>query len=122
MLPCLVNSRPHLRHSSQSLGLLPLSPHILASLLLYLRFRSSRDEKPVTASPLESALTNCDARNPFRIRFYENHRVSPATSSLFSLFAPRVIHKACAFQPLRTLSNNIRLDPTPTHSRSPLRP
>ena len=25
-------------------------------------------------------LTNCDARNPFRIRFYENCRVSPARS------------------------------------------
>src|SRR6266403_1103655 len=34
-----------------------------------------RDEKPVTASPLESAFTNCDARNSFRIRFYENCRV-----------------------------------------------
>src|SRR5260370_6189051 len=116
MLPCLVNSRPHLRHSSQSLGLLPLSPHILTSLLLYLRFRSSRDEKPVTASPLESALTNCDARNPFRIRFYENHRVSPATSSLFSLFAQRVIHKSCAFKRLRTLSKNSRVYPNSAHS------
>jgi len=24
---------------------------------------------------LESVLTNCDARNPFRIRFYKNCRV-----------------------------------------------
>ena len=111
-----MNSRPHLRHSSQSLGLLPLSPHILTSLLLYLRFRSSRDEKPVTASPLESALTNCDARNPFRIRFYENHRVSPATSSLFSLFAQRVIHKSCAFKRLRTLSKYSRVYPNSAHS------
>src|SRR5882762_9252451 len=46
-----------------------------------------RDEKPVTASPLDSALTNCDARNSFRplrlrapfarrMRFYEKCRVS----------------------------------------------
>jgi hypothetical protein len=86
MLPCLVNSRPQLRRSSQSLGLLPLSPHILTSLLLYLLFQSSRDEKPVTASPLESALTNCDAPNPFRIRFYENCRVACAPVILFPIF------------------------------------
>ncbi len=33
------------------------------------------DEKPVTVNPLDSTLTNCDARNSFRIRFYENCRL-----------------------------------------------
>src|SRR6266404_46819 len=35
-----------------------------------------RDEKPVPANPLESVLTNCDARKPSRMCFYENCRVS----------------------------------------------
>jgi hypothetical protein len=36
----------------------------------------SRDEKPVPANPLESALANCDARKFFRMRFYEECRVA----------------------------------------------
>ena len=36
----------------------------------------SRDEKSVTVNPLDSVLTNCDARNPFRIRSYRKCRVS----------------------------------------------
>jgi hypothetical protein len=44
-----------------------------------------RDEKPVTASPLESALTNCDARNPFRMRSYENCRVAYPHDSISRL-------------------------------------
>ncbi len=44
-------------------------------MLAYLHSPSSRDEKPVTATPLESVVTDCDARNPFRIRFYKNCRV-----------------------------------------------
>jgi hypothetical protein len=52
------------------------APYILTSLLPYLLFRPSRDEKPVTATPLESVVTNCDVRNPFRIRFYEKCRVA----------------------------------------------
>src|SRR6267143_3373743 len=31
-----------------------------------------RDEKPVTATSLESAFRNRDAHNPFRMRIYEN--------------------------------------------------
>jgi len=42
-----------------------------------------RDEDPLTASPLESALTNCDARNPFRMRSYENTRVAYPLDSIF---------------------------------------
>jgi len=58
-----------------------------AAPLFYLRHRLPRpcrgDEKPVTASPLDSALTNSDACNPFRFRSYKNCRVSHASSSFF---------------------------------------
>jgi len=46
-----------------------------------------RHKYPVTISPLESAFTNRDARNLFRIRFYENCRVSP-TIFLSFFFRP----------------------------------
>jgi hypothetical protein len=39
------------------------------------RARPSRDENPVTATPLFPTLTNCDGCKPFRIRSYENCRV-----------------------------------------------
>jgi len=89
------------------------------------RFRH-RDEKPITVSPLDSALTDCDARNSFRIRSYENCRVSPssphkkprshlkfwfpicALCSLFSLFGPRVFHNSLAINQFHTLSRNRR--------------
>src|SRR3989442_10628537 len=46
------------------------------------------DENSVTPTPLDSALTNSDARNFFRFRFYENCRVShPSSQKLFSLRA-----------------------------------
>ncbi len=41
---------------------------------------SPRDEKLVAAIPLDSALTNRDARKSFRIRSYENCRVSPGSA------------------------------------------
>jgi len=41
---------------------------------------SSRDEKPVTATPLFHSLINCDARNSFKIRSYANCPVSLAFS------------------------------------------
>src|SRR5260370_29139799 len=75
--------------------------------------RPSRDEKPVTATPLDSALTNSDARNSFRMLSYENSRVSLALSSLFSLFAPRVFHNSFAIKRFRTLSKNSRVTPIP---------
>src|SRR5258708_6737316 len=81
-----------------------LLPYILTSLPPYLLFSSSRDEKLVTATPLESVLTNRDARNSFRIRFYEKCRVSPALSSLFSLLAQRVFHNSFAIMRFRALS------------------
>jgi hypothetical protein len=45
----------------------------------------SRDEKPVTATPSKSTVTNCDARNSFGIRFYENCRVSTPTIPILEL-------------------------------------
>src|SRR5882672_876514 len=43
----------------------------------------SRDEKRVTASPLESVFANCDGCKPFRIRFYEKCRVSLGVTTAF---------------------------------------
>ncbi|SRR6266852_599434 len=57
MLPCLVNFRLQLRHASQLCGLFPFSPYILTALLPSFPFPSSRDEEPVTATPLHSVLT-----------------------------------------------------------------
>jgi hypothetical protein len=53
----------------------------------------SRDEKPVTATPSKSAVTKCDARKSFRIRFYENCRVSTPTTLILELTpSPRQPH------------------------------
>src|SRR2546427_10528093 len=57
--------------------LLDLSPYIRISLPPSPLLDRHRDEKRVTVSPLESALTNCDAYKSFRIRFYRKCRVSP---------------------------------------------
>ena len=56
------------------------SPDIFAFLLPCVLLDRHRDENPFTASPLDSALTNGDARNLFRIRSYKKCRVSPAIS------------------------------------------
>jgi hypothetical protein len=37
--------------------------------------RRHRDENPLAVTPLDSAFTNRDARNSFRIRIYENSLV-----------------------------------------------
>ena len=76
----------------------------------------SRDEKPVTATPSKSAVTNCDARNSFRIRFYENGRVSRALPSLFSPFVQRAFDNLSAIKRIRTLSENSRVYPKASHS------
>jgi hypothetical protein len=55
------------------------STYLDNSSLPQLPSRSSRDEKPVTATPLLPTLTNCDARNPFRFRSYADCRVSPTS-------------------------------------------
>ena len=86
MVAWVVNFRTNLRRRPRTLNLLPLSHYILSSLLPHLRFLSSRDEKLVTASSLESALTNRDARKSFGMCFYENCRVACAPVILFPIF------------------------------------
>ena len=126
--PHVANVRPSrlaLASASDSPPLLPLSPYILTSLLPCFVFDRHRDENHVTATLLDSALTNCDARNSFRMRFYENCRVSLTLSPLFSLFAQRVFHNSFALKRFRTLSRNSRVWPNSGHSGthpSPLRP
>ena len=78
-----------------------------------------RDENPVTATPLESALTNCDASKPFRFRFYENCRVS--LSSLIRSTFKSELHRNCGAQvPTRSGPANIStcfdLSPFLSHS------
>src|SRR5260370_21984098 len=104
MVSLVVYFRLHQRRGAHFGSLFPPSPHILTSSLPYLLFRSSRDENSVTATPLESALTNRDACNSFRICFYEKCRVSPALSSLFSLLAQSVLHNSFAIMLFRALS------------------
>ena len=126
--PHVTNVRPSqlaLASASYSPLLLPLFPDILVYLLPCFVFDRHRDENHVTATPLDSALTNCDARNSFRMRFYENCRVSLTPSPLFSLFAQRVFHNSFALKSFRTLSKNSRVWPNSGHSgthTSPLRP
>ena len=55
-------------------------PALSTSLILCRPCPPSRDEKLVTATPFDSALTNCDFSKSFRIRSYTNCRVSPALS------------------------------------------
>src|SRR5947209_13391114 len=76
MLALVVNSRLHPRRGSPFLNRPPLSPYVPAALLPYLPFPSSRDEKRVTATPLDSALTNCDVCKSFRIYSYVNKGVA----------------------------------------------
>ncbi len=103
-----------------------------------------RDEKPVTATPLDSAFTNRDACNSFRIRFYENCRVSPlfltenlkfylkfdlpsrSLCSLLSLLEQRAFHNSFAIKLFRTLSKYSRVWPNSSYSgilpSPPIRP
>ncbi len=80
-----MNSRPHSRPVVPWLPLSSFPPSILASFLPCLPFLSSRDEKFVTATPLDSAHTNCDVCKSFRIRSYVNCRVSSAILRSFFL-------------------------------------
>ncbi len=77
-------ARLHSRRADPWPPLSFLSPSILSAFLSYL---PSRDEKPVTATPLECALTNRDVCKSFRIRFYANCWVSP-TIPCSSFFPP----------------------------------
>ncbi len=136
MLSCSLNSAPQpVSHPYPQLSVCPPvldlpRPTIRCS---NLRSRRHRDEKPVTATPLDSALTKRDARNPFRIRFYENCRVVLVSLTknlkilpkfscthrslclLFPLFAPRVFHNSFPFSMIRTLSKKCRVYPNSSH-------
>jgi hypothetical protein len=80
----------------------------------------SRDENPVTTTPLVSAFTNCDARNPFRMRIYENCRVSydsPAISpSRLTFPRKQPFCKSLVFYSLRTLPSSVSRKPFICHS------
>src|SRR6266849_5834214 len=77
------------------------------------------DEKTVTASPLESAVTNRDARNPFTIRFlaprevegYEHRQMaSPSPfnfASLLTLPRKKRVCKSLVLNSLRTLPSSV---------------
>jgi len=89
----------------------------------YLRLASQsrhRDEKPVTATPLDSAFTNCDAHNPFRMRSYENCRVAyPSTVILNAretLSRKKRICKSLVSFTLRTLSFSVSCNSCICHS------
>ena len=81
------------------------------------RSPSSRDEKPVTVTLLESALTNRDTRKSFRMRFYENCRVSPAFCSFSALFSPGAFHNSFPFNGIYTPSKNSRVSEVPFRLR-----
>jgi hypothetical protein len=82
-----------------------------------------RDENPVTATPLDSVLTNRDARKPFRILTKTAGCRPPFTHfrSLFSLFHQRVKHNSFAISALRTLFKNTRGGGYSSHSGTQLR-
>ena len=69
----------HIRHRGENTVKLSSVKSALANICRHC------DENPVTATPLESALTKCDASKPFRIRSlaprevegYETSRLSP---------------------------------------------
>jgi len=89
----------------------PSRPAFLARAAWSPLYFRQRDEKPVTATPLESASTNCDACNSFRIRFYENCRVTYPSPSIFvsllSLPHKKMFCKSFVFCALRTLSFSV---------------
>ncbi len=79
-----------------------------------------RDEKPVIVTLLVSALANSDARNPFRMCFYVNGRVSYTSASIFC-FSPhssaqKAICKSLVFFALRTLPSSVSCNSIICHS------
>src|SRR6266850_4223869 len=79
-----------------------------------------RDEKPVTASPLDSAFTNCDARNSFRFCFCENCRVSyhfvASLTRRETLPHTKRICKSPVFYSLHTLPSSVSRNSFVCHS------
>jgi hypothetical protein len=76
----------------------------------------SRDEKPITTSPIESAFTNGDARNSFRRPFYENCRVSYPHSSQFGKFYSPFNVKLFLFTLFHTLLRSQKTQPLCFHA------
>ena len=105
----IAKNNPCSCHTSETPGGCILSNQTSDDRLRPVSLLPSRDENPVTATLLESALTNCDARKSFRMCFYVNCRVSPALCSLFSLFSPRTSHNSFPFNGIRTLSKDTRV-------------
>jgi len=77
------SSSSYFPSASVSVNSAPWVAFVLNPIPLFLP--PSRDEKPVTATPSKSTVTNCDARNSFGIRFYENCRVSTPTIPILEL-------------------------------------
>src|SRR2546427_3576846 len=71
---CRPSELPSPATPPQQLGLLRF-PYFPTSLLPYFTLGPSRDEKLVTTTPLDSALTNCDVCKPFRICSYEGNNI-----------------------------------------------
>src|SRR5712692_8735477 len=94
-------------HSERSRSHIPALPERVQPHLPRTSLYRHRDEKPVTATPLESAFTNCDARNPFRFRIYENTGVSvgslnsptlkPSDRSMCFYLSPFFSHSSTLF-------------------------
>jgi hypothetical protein len=74
-------------------------PYLFISFHLYFLFPPSRDEKPVTATPLLPTLTNRDAHNGVRIRSYENFRVTSLKPNIFHFPSPAVLFPLFSFRP-----------------------
>jgi hypothetical protein len=87
------------------------TPSLISITSLLLPFPSSRDEKAVTVSLLESALTNCDSCKFFKIRSYANSGAPLPLSSLFLLPAPRAFHNSLSFQSYFSLRELCELCP-----------
>jgi hypothetical protein len=108
MLTWFVNFSPYVVGTSRAHYGLPIPPSSLY-LTPPICLSCHCDENCVTISPLESALTNCDAHKSFRMRSYKNCRVSPAVSCSSSRRAlksqpPHAVSFLFVFNRLRTLS------------------
>ena len=82
-LPSSVGCKSFACHSYENCRVCTNSSQFGTQLLVLTPIWSSCDEKRVTASPLESVFTICDSCKSFRVRFYENCRVSLGVASAF---------------------------------------
>src|SRR5260370_7081688 len=122
MLPSPLIVRAHSRPASLAprAALRPLSLGSPRSLPTRLgsRHRHVGDEKqPQLTSSKTSLCTPAldrDARNPFRMCFYEDCRVSPAPGSHFSLFTQQRFHNSFPINHFPTLPTTSRLSRPPS--------